>query len=276
MLGLLAKVLEGAGCEVLTADHGDLAVTTAEGEALDLILLDVLMPGEDGYAVCRRIKSIPRNASVPVIFLTGLWGEEEQARGRAAGGVDFIVKPFDAKALLTQVHRHLEHRVRDAVTGSDPRGDQVVIDIRVQGEPFDIFAEQEALWRGRPQVGALVTFLGLMRDINEGDQVAEMTLEHYPGMTEKALMAIAREAAERWLLTGIRIVHRVGRLRPQDPIVLVAVSSRHRGDAFRACELIIDYLKTRAPFWKKETTADGERWVETRAADDEAAGRWGG
>jgi molybdopterin synthase catalytic subunit len=150
----------------------------------------------------------------------------------------------------------------------------IPIEIRVQAEPFDLAAEQEALWRGRPQVGALVTFVGLMRDLNEGDRVERMTLEHYPGMTEKALAAIAEEAARRWELSGIRIVHRVGALLPQDPIVLVAVVSRHRGDAFRACELLIDYLKTRAPFWKKETRVGGERWVDARATDDEAAGRW--
>jgi molybdopterin synthase catalytic subunit len=146
--------------------------------------------------------------------------------------------------------------------------------VRVQEEPFDIAAEQEALRRGRPDVGALVTFVGLMRDMNAGDRVTRMTLEHYPGMTEKALAAIAEEAAKRWDLQGIRIVHRVGDLLPQDPIVLVAVASGHRGEAFRACELLIDYLKTKAPFWKKEVTEAGERWVEARGSDDEAAGRW--
>jgi molybdopterin synthase catalytic subunit len=149
-----------------------------------------------------------------------------------------------------------------------------VYEVRVQKEPFDIAAEQEALWRGRPEVGALVTFVGLMRDMNAGERVARMTLEHYPGMTEKALAAIAEEAARRWELQGIRIVHRVGELLPQDPIVLVAVTSSHRGEAFRACELLIDYLKTQAPFWKKEVTESGERWVEARGSDDEAAGRW--
>jgi len=147
-------------------------------------------------------------------------------------------------------------------------------EVRVQQEPFDIAAEQEALWRGRPDVGALVTFVGLMRDMNAGDRVTRMSLEHYPGMTEKALTAIAEEAARRWDLQGIRIIHRVGDLLPQDPIVLVAVTSSHRGDAFRACELLIDYLKTKAPFWKKEVTESGERWVEARDTDDEAAGRW--
>jgi molybdopterin synthase catalytic subunit len=150
-----------------------------------------------------------------------------------------------------------------------------MIRIQVQLEPIDIAAEQEALWRGKPRVGALVSFVGLMRDLNEGVAISAMTLEHYPGMTERALGAIAEEAAGRWDLEGIRIVHRVGLLRPQDPIVFVGVVSAHRGEAFRACELLIDYLKTRAPFWKKETTAAGERWVAARDLDDQAAGRWG-
>ncbi len=149
-----------------------------------------------------------------------------------------------------------------------------MIEIRVQPEPFDLAAEQQSLLRGRPEVGALVTFLGLMRDLNDGRRVSSMTLEHYPGMTERALQAIAEEAAGRWDLMGIRIIHRVGPLAPQDPIVLVAVTSSHRGEAFRACEFLIDYLKTRAPFWKKETTDQGERWVDARATDDEAAERW--
>jgi len=139
--------------------------------------------------------------------------------------------------------------------------------IRVQAEPIAITAEQESLWQGRPQVGAVVTFVGLMRDINAGVAVSAMTLEHYPGMTEKALAVIAAEAAGRWDLLGIRIVHRVGPLRPQDPIVFVGVASAHRREAFRACEFLIDSLKTGAPFWKKETTAAGERWVEAQAAD---------
>ena len=137
-----------------------------------------------------------------------------------------------------------------------------MIHIRVQPEPFDLTAEQQAIYRGNPSIGGLVTFVGLMRDINEGDQVTRMVLEHYPGMTEQALQQIAGEAAARWGLEGIRVIHRVGELQPQDPIVLVAVASRHRGEAFRACEFLIDYLKTKAPFWKKEITGDGERWVE--------------
>jgi molybdopterin synthase catalytic subunit len=150
-----------------------------------------------------------------------------------------------------------------------------MIEIRVQQEPFELSAEQESLCRGHPRVGALVSFVGLMRDLNEGKRVSRMTLEHYPGMTEKALTAIAEEAAVRWELVGIRIIHRVGPLEPQDPIVLVAVTSAHRGEAFRACEFLIDYLKTKAPFWKKEVTEDGGHWVDARATDDQAAARWG-
>lgn len=146
--------------------------------------------------------------------------------------------------------------------------------IRVQRDLFDTAEEQKILSRDKPQVGAVVTFIGLMRDINEGAEVAAMTLEHYPGMTEKALGAIAEEAAQRWDLEDISILHRVGELRPQDPIVFVGVSSRHRGEAFRACEFLIDYLKTRAPFWKKEKTPEGERWVDARGTDDDAARRW--
>jgi molybdopterin synthase catalytic subunit len=146
--------------------------------------------------------------------------------------------------------------------------------IQVQTEPFDIARIQDDLRRADPGIGAVVTFVGQMRDINEGDQVATMTLEHYPGMTEKALEKIVREADERWELMGVHVVHRVGELTPLDPIVLVAVASAHRGEAFKACEFIIDYLKTRAPFWKKEQTANGERWVDARHTDDEAEKRW--
>ena len=146
--------------------------------------------------------------------------------------------------------------------------------VRVQTEPFDIRAEQEGLFQGNPRIGALVTFVGLMRDLNEGIGVSRMTLEHYPGMTEKALGALAAEAAARWDLEGLRIVHRVGTLEPLDPIVFVGVVSQHRGDAFRACEFLIDALKTRAPFWKKEITDMGEHWVESRETDEEAVLRW--
>ena len=123
--------------------------------------------------------------------------------------------------------------------------------------------------------GAVVSFTGLVRDLNQGEAVARMTLEHYPGMTEKALEEIVNEAISRCDLTDVAVIHRVGELRPSDQIVLVAVTSAHRGDAFAACEFIMDYLKTRAPFWKKERLKDGSsRWVEARSSDDEAAERW--
>ena len=148
--------------------------------------------------------------------------------------------------------------------------------VRVQEGDFDIGAELAALRREQPQIGALASFVGLVREVNEGSGVAEMTLEHYPGMTEKALAAIVSEAGRRWELIDALVIHRVGRLLPSDQIVLVAVASAHRGAAFAACEFIIDYLKTRAPFWKRELTPAGARWVDARAADDEAAERWQG
>ncbi len=148
--------------------------------------------------------------------------------------------------------------------------------ISVQTEPFDISAVQDELRAASPAIGALVSFVGLMRDINEGARIHTMTLEHYPGMTERALEAIVAEAHERWELIGSRVIHRVGELKPQDPIVLVAVTSAHRGTAFQACEFIIDYLKSRAPFWKKERTPEGERWVDARDTDQEAQQRWEG
>lgn len=146
--------------------------------------------------------------------------------------------------------------------------------VRVQAESFDLNAEVEALRASRLDVGAVASFVGYARDVNDGSGVTAMTLEHYPGMTEKALAALVDEANTRWSLIDVTVIHRVGRLLPGDPIVLVAVASRHRGDAFAACEFIMDYLKTRAPFWKKEETAAGERWVEARASDDAAAARW--
>jgi molybdopterin synthase catalytic subunit len=146
--------------------------------------------------------------------------------------------------------------------------------IRVDAEPFDPNREVELLRGEDPAIGAVVSFIGLMRDLNEGDQVAQMFLEHYPGMTESALEQIVKLAFERWQLQGCRVVHRVGDLKPTDPIVLVAVASAHRKEAFRACEYIIDYLKTQAPFWKKETTENGQRWVGARDRDDEAINQW--
>lgn len=146
--------------------------------------------------------------------------------------------------------------------------------IGVQAEAFDLGAEIDAMRAGRTDIGAIASFVGLARDLNEGSGVAAMTLEHYPGMTEKALGKLVDDACARWTLQDVTVIHRVGRLLPGDPIVLVAVASRHRGEAFAACEFIMDFLKTQAPFWKKEETADGERWVEARASDDAAAARW--
>lgn len=146
--------------------------------------------------------------------------------------------------------------------------------IRVQRESFDPAAEQQALRADHPCIGALVSFLGLMRDQTEGVQVRAMLLEHYPGMTERALAAIVADARQRWDLEAVRVVHRVGELQPEEPIVLVAVASRHRRDAFQACEFIIDYLKIRAPFWKKEFTAQGSHWVEARPGDRAREADW--
>lgn len=146
--------------------------------------------------------------------------------------------------------------------------------VRVQEADFDTGAELAALRAGDARVGALASFLGLVRDLNDGASVSEMTLEHYPGMTEKALEEIVSEAKERWDIYDALVIHRVGPLKPCDQIVLVAVTSAHRGEAFAACEFIMDYLKTRAPFWKKEATPDGGRWVDARETDDSAAQRW--
>ena len=148
--------------------------------------------------------------------------------------------------------------------------------VRVQQADFDVGAELAALRRGNPQIGALASFVGLVRDGNDGSGVSEMTLEHYPGMTEKALAEIVEEASRRWQIIDSLVVHRVGRLLPSEQIVLVAVAGVHRGEAFAACEFIMDYLKTRAPFWKRELTADGARWVAARAVDEQAAERWQG
>lgn len=146
--------------------------------------------------------------------------------------------------------------------------------VRVQPSDFDTGAELAGLRAGKPGVGAVAAFVGTVRDVNDGDGVSTMTLEHYPGMTERSLVEIAGQAHERWRIQDCLIIHRVGRLLPLDQIVLVAVTSAHRGDAFAACEFVMDQLKTRAPFWKKEHTPHGERWVEARDSDDAAAARW--
>ena len=146
--------------------------------------------------------------------------------------------------------------------------------IRIQEGDFDISAEIAALRRGDPRVGAVVSFLGTVRDMNEGSSVKGMTLEHYPGMTEKALQDILDQAKARWDIYQSLVIHRVGPLLPEDQIVMVAVTSAHRGEAFAACEFIMDYLKTAAPFWKKEDTPEGGRWVDARVTDETAMSRW--
>lgn len=146
--------------------------------------------------------------------------------------------------------------------------------ISVQTEPFDIGVETAALSQGRTDIGAVASFIGLARDTNSGSEVHAMTLEHYPAMTEKALTAIVDEALQRWSLLDVTLIHRVGRLLPGDPIVLIIVASSHRTEAFAACEFLMDALKTRAPFWKKEETSEGEHWVDARESDEAAAKRW--
>ena len=145
--------------------------------------------------------------------------------------------------------------------------------IRVQTEDFDVSAVNRELCAGRTDVGAITNFIGLVRDL-PGDPLQNMTLEHYPGMTEKALQKIVDEAASRWQVIDCAVIHRVGSLSPADQIVMVAVLSAHRGDAFSACEFIMDYLKTDAPFWKKETSNSGENWVSSRESDQKAKVRW--
>ncbi|BFM12287.1 molybdopterin synthase catalytic subunit MoaE [Simiduia litorea] len=150
----------------------------------------------------------------------------------------------------------------------------MVITVKVQTQDFDQSALYLELRQACPNIGAIVTFTGLVRDMNLGDGVTGLFLEHYPGMTEKSLTEIAEQAAQRWDLHTVLLTHRVGQLNPSDQIVYVGISSEHRGDAFSACEFIMDYLKTRAPFWKRESTRDGERWVDARESDEEAAKRW--
>ena len=146
--------------------------------------------------------------------------------------------------------------------------------VRIQTDDFDAGREIAALRARDARVGAVATFIGTVRDVNDASHVSTLTLEHYPGMTEKALETIVAEARGRFDILDVLVIHRVGTLVPTDQIVLVAVTSAHRGDAFDACRFLMDYLKTRAPFWKKETTPDGARWVEARSSDEEAAARW--
>lgn len=147
--------------------------------------------------------------------------------------------------------------------------------VSIQTEDFDVSAEVAALRAEDSGVGAVATFIGTVRDRNEGLGVSSMELEHYPGMTEKAIEAMIDDALFRFDIHAVRVIHRVGLLHPRDQIVLVAVTSAHRGDAFQACEFLMDYLKTQAPFWKKEHTPEGARWVDARVSDDDAMKRWG-
>src|ERR1700716_1895162 len=147
--------------------------------------------------------------------------------------------------------------------------------VRIQEHDFDVSSELAALRAGDTRVGAVATFVGVVRDLNDATRVSTLTLEHYPGMTEKALEQIVDDAKQRWDIYGALVIHRVGPLKPGDQIVLVAVTSAHRGESFAACQFIMDYLKTRAPFWKKEQTPNGARWVDARVADDKALTKWG-
>jgi molybdopterin synthase catalytic subunit len=146
--------------------------------------------------------------------------------------------------------------------------------IRVQREDFDPGKELEALTRDKTSIGGVTSFIGLVRDIAGGEKISALTLEHYPGMTEQLLAAIEAEAQRRWPLDAVLIIHRYGELKPGDCIVLVATASAHRDAAFDACRFLIDWLKTKAPFWKREETSAGARWVEAHASDEDAAKRW--
>ena len=146
--------------------------------------------------------------------------------------------------------------------------------VSIQTADFDLGHEVSALRIADPGVGAVASFVGCVRDRNDGSGVSALELEHYPGMTEKAIESMIDAARQRFDIRGVRVIHRVGVLKPQDQIVLVAVSAAHRGTAFQACEFLMDYLKTQAPFWKKETTPDGSRWVDARVSDDAALARW--
>jgi molybdopterin synthase catalytic subunit len=147
--------------------------------------------------------------------------------------------------------------------------------VSIQTQDFDVSQELVALRAGDARVGAVCSFLGTVRERNDGSSVASMELEHYPGMTEKSILAMMDEAKKRFDIFAVRVIHRVGLLHPEDQIVFVAVTSAHRGESFKACEFLMDYLKTQAPFWKKEVTPEGARWVDARVSDDQALARWG-
>jgi molybdopterin synthase catalytic subunit len=147
--------------------------------------------------------------------------------------------------------------------------------VSIQTEDFDVSTELARLRADQMGVGAICSFVGTVRDRNDGQSVSSMELEHYPGMTEKAIEQMMAEAFRRFDILGARVIHRVGLLQPLDQIVLVAVTSAHRGESFQACEFLMDYLKTQAPFWKKEQTPEGARWVDARVSDDAALAKWG-
>jgi molybdopterin synthase catalytic subunit len=147
--------------------------------------------------------------------------------------------------------------------------------VSIQTQDFDVSQELSNLRAGDARVGAVCSFLGTVRERNDGSAVSSMALEHYPGMTEKSISAMMDEAKKRFDIFAARVIHRVGLLHPEDQIVFVAVTSAHRGESFKACEFLMDYLKTQAPFWKKEVTPEGERWVDARVSDDQALARWG-
>jgi molybdopterin synthase catalytic subunit len=147
--------------------------------------------------------------------------------------------------------------------------------VSIQTQDFDVSQELAALRAGDARVGAVCSFLGTVRERNDGSSVSSMELEHYPGMTEKSISAMMDEAKKRFDIFAARVIHRVGLLQPEDQIVFVAVTSAHRGESFKACEFLMDYLKTQAPFWKKEVTPEGARWVDARVSDDQALARWG-
>ena len=147
--------------------------------------------------------------------------------------------------------------------------------VSIQPQDFDLSVEVQALRQNDKRIGAVCSFVGTVRDRNDGANVSSMELEHYPGMTEKAIEAMIDEAVARFNIYGVRVVHRIGLLQPLDQVVLVAVTSAHRGESFKACEFLMDYLKTQAPFWKKEQTLEGARWVDARVTDDAALAKWG-
>lgn len=149
------------------------------------------------------------------------------------------------------------------------------LSVSIQVEDFDVSQELAQLRDNDARVGAVCSFVGTVRERNSGNAISSMELEHYPGMTEKSITSMMEEAAKRFDIYGARVIHRIGLLHPQDQIVLVAVTSAHRGTSFQACEFLMDYLKTQAPFWKKEVTPDGSRWVDARESDDVALARWG-